>query len=522
MKPIIYFLLNSLDVDRGGLTRASLKQASFFAQSGYETHILTFNFNQNYPMIRQQLLEMKKVHKDVIIHNMYEELSGSKRPLISGAAPKKVSINDVAEGLPYDKRKGHDAYRIYKNGAYYKYVRFHELGSVEYIDYYDENRYRIKRVYFDVWGHIKKVAFMHLLSNQPRQSIYYTNDGRAYLTQWHNTSGDKTIRTILFNEDSSVKKHYVADSEVLKIDWLTNIINKNKNRSVIVSDTRSTDKILADFNHPNAAKILRLHSNHVTTPYQTDSELSHKVAVAFENLASYDVTVFLTDQQKKDVIERTNWKDNNFAVIPHYHDVQTSKFKNIFNPTKTDKKLGVIISRLTTLKRTADVIKAYEIVTNKIPDVRLEIWGTGTQSGNLQKLINSLGLEKNISLMGYTRTPDEIYKKGLFSVLTSKAEGFALSIIESMYNKTPVISYDIRYGPNDMIVDKVNGFLVDNGNIKVLAERIIWMYENPEKAVVMGDKAKKYINKHFNRDIYKKKWLEVIDLALTNKFGSEL
>lgn len=51
MKPTMLFLINSIDIERGGLTRASLKQASFFAEMGYETKMITFNFNPNYPKI---------------------------------------------------------------------------------------------------------------------------------------------------------------------------------------------------------------------------------------------------------------------------------------------------------------------------------------------------------------------------------------------------------------------------------------------------------------------------------------
>ena len=60
----------------------------------------------------------------------------------------------------------------------------------------------------------------------------------------------------------------------------------------------------------------------------------------------------------------------------------------------------------------------------------------------------------------------------MYILLTSLYEGFALVIQESIANGTPVISYDIKYGPRDMIQDGVNGYLVEDGNIDQLAECI--------------------------------------------------
>src|SRR5699024_2781074 len=115
-------------------------------------------------------------------------------------------------------------------------------------------------------------------------------------------------------------------------------------------------------------------------------------------------------------------------------------------------------------------------------------------------------LDNNVSLKGYTHYPDKIYQKALFSVLTSKSEGFALSVLESMYHKTPVISYNIKYGPRDMIENNSNGFILGNGSINELSNKRIFMYENLKPAISMEKKAKKYIDKHFNREIYKEKW----------------
>src|SRR5699024_3154677 len=81
-------------------------------------------------------------------------------------------------------------------------------------------------------------------------------------------------------------------------------------------------------------------------------------------------------------------------------------------------------------------------------------------------------LENNVFLKGYSQDTDLIYQRSLVTLLTSKSEAFALVILESMINGTPVISYDINYGPNDIITNKKDGYLIEE-NIDVLANKII-------------------------------------------------
>lgn len=263
MKPTIFFLINSIDLDRGGLTRASLKQASFFAEMGYKTYMLTFNFNANYPKIRKKLYDMNKVHKNVVILNMYEELEGHDKPLIAKRPPKKASLEELSEGFTLEKRPHYNAYRVHKNGLYYKYIALNKNNSLNFIDYYNDNRYRIKRETFDPWGNVKKVTYMDLASNKTRQIIYHDINGRAYLSQWNNPKKNTVQRLFLFDKNSSVAAEYVNDDVSHKVDWLHNMIDRlGGSKSVVVSDTRSTDEVLIHLNHPKAAKIWRMHSSH--------------------------------------------------------------------------------------------------------------------------------------------------------------------------------------------------------------------------------------------------------------------
>lgn len=120
-------------------------------------------------------------------------------------------------------------------------------------------------------------------------------------------------------------------------------------------------------------------------------------------------------------------------------------------------------------------------------------------------------------MKGYTQNPSDIYQGALFSVLASKTEGFALSVLESMSNCTPVVSYDIRYGPRELIDHHKNGLLVEKYNVDKLAEAMITMFNNPKDSIKMGKLASKKIEKNYNQKLYEEKWINIVNKVINNR-----
>lgn len=511
MKPTIFLLMNSLDIQRGGLTKASLKQAATFTELGYDTHMVTFNFNPKYPLILNELQKMGRLHKNVNVHNLYNDLSNFNVFMTKYSSPKVVDPVQMLAGKSFDKRKGHNAFRIYNNGVYTEYISINKkYNHIEFIDYFNENRHRITRETFDLQGDLCRTSHMDMQFNKPRQIVHYNKAGKAYLTQWNNPKTNKPIRTIIFGRDGSVKKVFVKNSKLeLNVFWLNDLINKiATEKAIVISDTRSTDETLVNLKNKKAKKVWRLHSSFLGAPYTLDADISNPVKIGLKNINKFDAAIVLTDEQKNDMINRFGDLPN-LHVIPHFHKTSKKTIPSFFQ--KKDKKCAIVVSRLSTLKRIDHVIRAFKIVNEALPDVYLEIYGIGNEHDNLKKLIEKLKLTDTIKLHGYIKNPDKAYRHSLFSILTSKQEGFALSILESMSNRTPVVSYDVKYGPNDMIIHNETGKIVKNGNIEQLAEEMIHLFNHPNETIKLGINAHDHVNKTFNEKTYRKKWISLFN-----------
>lgn len=520
MKPRIIFLLNSIDINRGGLTHASMRQASIFADAGYDTQILTFHYEPRFPIICKKLKETGKVSHKVVIRNMFEEMELYSEKDKFNIRKMKVKISDYEKHYSIAQRKNHNAYRLYNNGMYEKYIALRKDDTLDFIDYFNESRYRVKRENYNYYGHISRVQYFSFEENKVRQQVFYDKTGRAFLSFWKDPSTGKINRVIHFDSNNKIISETTGDTIPHKLYWLNSVLNESNSRVMAISDTRSTDELLVKLKHPNTITALRMHSNHLRNPDDPDSELNKRNIYAVENIKNVDALIVLTDKQKLDIVNRFGHKDK-VHVIPNYYDANVTKpkgLKSIFSNKKDntsqierDMSKVVIVSRFAGIKNIDHTIKAFKKVVSEVPEAKLEIWGSGDKKKEYADMIESLNLSDNVFIKGYAQSPEKIYQSGGLSVLTSNAEGFSLAVMESMANNTPVVSYNIRYGPSDMIEDGVNGYLIEKSDIDALSEKIIQMLKNPEKTKDMGNEAKNTIQTKFSKEIYQELWFSLTD-----------
>jgi poly(glycerol-phosphate) alpha-glucosyltransferase len=185
-----------------------------------------------------------------------------------------------------------------------------------------------------------------------------------------------------------------------------------------------------------------------------------------ENLDAWDAVVFLTQTQRDDVAEMMGERAN-LKVIPNSRNVP-GKLTNVKRPSGR----GVMLSSLVERKRIQHAIRAMADARGRRLwwKGKLDVWGRGPLKRKLTLLIRKRNAP--VKLRGYSTTAADEFSTASFSLLTSSAEAFANVLIESMGRGCIPISYDIPYGPADIITHGVDGYLVPNGEIAALAEQI--------------------------------------------------
>lgn len=162
----------------------------------------------------------------------------------------------------------------------------------------------------------------------------------------------------------------------------------------------------------------------------------------------------------------------------------------------------VTVGRLVKRKGVDDLIRAIK----EIPDqsVKLLIVGEGEAKENLIKLASELGLEKRVIFAGRVASvADYYYSADVFSMpskyLTAEGdiEGLGIVYLEAQYFGLPVIGTFSGGIPEAMEVDKT-GYLVSEGDSQALAEKIIYLKNNPETYQKFSQSAKELLKTKFS------------------------
>lgn len=170
----------------------------------------------------------------------------------------------------------------------------------------------------------------------------------------------------------------------------------------------------------------------------------------------------------------------------------------------------IAVGRISYQKGFDRLIEAWNIVNQQRTDWSLRIIGSDASdvyTNEVKNLIAKYELD-NVTLVKATFSIEKEYQNSSFLVMSSRYEGFGLVLIEAMSYGLPCVSFDCKCGPKDIIAHGVDGFLVEEGNIRQLANSMLELMNNPDKLSQMAQKAKEKSNQ-YTVDQIMQKWIDL-------------
>jgi glycosyltransferase involved in cell wall biosynthesis len=207
---------------------------------------------------------------------------------------------------------------------------------------------------------------------------------------------------------------------------------------------------------------------------------------------------------KEDLVAIEPKFNNNTSVIYNPVADYISNYANS-NDLKQIKKENYLlyVGSLEKQKAIHYAIEGFAGVAYKFPNLRLKILGKGSLEKDLKKKAKDLGVSKLVDFEGFQKNIIFYYLHAKATILTSLYEGFPNTLLESITLGTPVVSFDCPSGPNEIIEQGINGYLVEFMNIEDLKNKLFKVVSQKFSLEEVGLTAKKYQQKEIIEDYEK-------------------
>ena len=176
-----------------------------------------------------------------------------------------------------------------------------------------------------------------------------------------------------------------------------------------------------------------------------------------------------------------------------------------------EEKVVIAIGRIVWAKGFDRLVNAWKTVAPEHPDWVLRVYGGGTpeREERLRARIADAGLSDKIFLMG--STPDigvELSKSSIYAV-SSRYEGFGMTILEAMSKGVPVVSFNCPHGPKEIITNEDDGLLIRSKKAAALGEGIRRLIEDEELRRTLGANALRTAA-NYDMDVIGARWHDLL------------
>jgi poly(glycerol-phosphate) alpha-glucosyltransferase len=495
--------MNSLGRHRGGLTKAVYERVNILSKS-FDVYLVVLDYQAEEAEIFEELKASGALSKEVKLLSFF-----SYHMEIASAADS-VIVNDdfdnCNEGLKKTEETSNDGLlkRYFKDGVFVKLEGYDSKGILNYVDHHSlERPYdRVRQVLYDKKGKpVRSIFFKNF--NEQKYQIFYNKTGKEAIAFWVNKS-KKPYRYIIFHDNDA---KIFENGEGAKLEWLVSMLEGEAD-SFLLSDEPSTIFALDNLSLPHVKKVAIIHTVHFKNNQDSSEGYKAWLKLYLERKNSIDRFVFLTKGQMLDfraLLDNKNISEK-LCLLPH-----PAPAVSVVPATVSKRENIVIIARLDGYsKRVDEAIVAFSLISDKVLDINLHIYGIGPKENELKSLVASLGLEKRVEFKGYTANPLEVFSAALYSVLPTRFEGFGLVIVESMACGCPVISYDVKYGPCELIEHGEDGFLIKGGDVKRLSKAMLKLAINKKTLTTFSSNAKRNAS-DLSIENWKSSWVTLLN-----------
>ena len=364
--------------------------------------------------------------------------------------------------------------------------------------------------------------------------------GRCYAKHIRTTFVDASGNTVydcVYDRDG--REQYVfPDGRILTkeqmIQRFLTALHVEDNDIAIIDRPGSLPFVQPLFQMSNKPKMaVFLHSGHYFERAEDPSAiyLNYEYYYWFKYVDMIDCFIVSSKEQKREL--QLKLKDYECSEAEIYV-IPASGIRSLHYAKKDRKKYSLLtVSRLQERKRVDRVIRAVMSAHQRLPEVTLDIYGTGDPRyiQELKNIVEEGDAGSYIRFMGHCDVT-EVYVKYDAYITASLWETLGLSLMEAAASGNAFIGLDVRYG-NRMFIEKDgNGiripFSLEQLNrpeteeyvVNAMADAIVELFRDEDRLRRYQERSYEIAKEYLNSNL-EKKWVEFVREILEQKKGEK-
>ncbi|MFW6193864.1 MAG: glycosyltransferase, partial [Gemmatimonadota bacterium] len=137
--------------------------------------------------------------------------------------------------------------------------------------------------------------------------------------------------------------------------------------------------------------------------------------------------------------------------------------------------------------------------SRRCPNAHLLLVGDGPERFVIESLIDGLGLDNRVHLLGLRSDVADLLAGSDLFLLSSVSEAASLSILEAMAVGLPVVATRVGGNP-EVVVEGETGHLVPPGDLEAFADRVVELLRRPDLRRRMGEAGRRRVRTEFHLD----------------------
>ena len=178
----------------------------------------------------------------------------------------------------------------------------------------------------------------------------------------------------------------------------------------------------------------------------------------------------------------------------------------------------VCVGRLIPVKGHAVLLRALARARETVPELALDLAGTGPLEGELRALAASLGLDDAVRFLGYVAPVQPAIERAAAVVVPSLGEGFGLVALEAMERVRPVVATRVG-GLPEIVRDGETGLLVPPNDAEALARAFVELASDLDRAAALGVAGRERVEREFSEERCAERTEAIYRAALASASG---